>query len=255
MALFITSLNSGSNGNCFYIGNADEAVLVDVGLTCKETEIRMTRLCLNINKVKAIFISHEHSDHIRGLPVLAKKYQIPVYITHHTLLSGKQQLQHDLVKPFIAYQPIQLGNLTVTAFPKKHDAVEPHSFIVSCNGITVGVFTDIGGFCDNVVENFKKCNAIFLEANYDEEMLEKGGYPYFLKNRIRGGKGHLSNKQALELFVNHKPSFMSHVFLSHLSKDNNCPDLVRGLFNQHANGTEIIVASRLQETEVYHISA
>ena len=90
MALFITSLNTGSNGNCFYIGNADEAILVDAGLSCKETELRLQRLSLSITKIKAIFISHEHSDHIKGLPGLAKKYQLPVYITKDTLAKGKQ---------------------------------------------------------------------------------------------------------------------------------------------------------------------
>lgn len=255
MGLFITSLNTGSNGNCFYIGNAEEAILVDAGLTCKETEIRMQRLSLSMKKVKAIFISHEHGDHIKGLPVLAKKYQIPIYITTNTLIRGKQQLQLDLVQSFNAYLPVRIGNLSVTAFPKKHDAAEPHSFTVCCNGITVGVFTDIGGHCEHVINNFKQCHAAFLEANYCEEMLNNGSYPYFLKNRIRGGNGHLSNKQALDLFLAHKPSYMSHLFLSHLSKDNNCPDLVNKLFSEHANGTEIIVASRLQETAVYHISA
>ncbi|MFA6278114.1 MAG: MBL fold metallo-hydrolase [Pedobacter sp.] len=255
MALFISSLNTGSNGNCFYIGNDEEAILVDAGLSCKETEIRMQRLALSMSKVKAIFISHEHSDHIRGLPVLAKKYQLPVYITHHTLLSGKQQIQQNLLNSFVAYSPIQVGKLKITAFPKLHDAAEPHSFTISCNGVRVGVFTDIGGNCENVIHNFKECHAAFLEANYDDEMLDKGRYPYFLKNRIRGGHGHLSNKQALALFVEHKPSYMSHLFLSHLSKDNNCPNLVHDLFQQHANGTEIIVASRLQETAVYYISA
>jgi len=255
MALFITSLNTGSNGNCFYIGNAEEAILIDTGLTCKETEIRMQRLSLSMSKVKAIFISHEHGDHIKGLPVIAKKYQIPVYITMNTLIRGKQQLQLDLVQSFSAYCPITIGGLSITAFPKKHDAAEPHSFTVCCNGITVGVFTDIGGHCEHVINNFKQCHAAFLEANYCEDMLNNGSYPYFLKNRIRGGNGHLSNKQALELFMAHKPSYMSHLFLSHLSKDNNCPDLVKRLFNEHANGTEIIVASRLQETAVYHISA
>lgn len=254
MGLFISSLNTGSNGNCFYIGNNDEAILIDAGLTCKETETRMQRLSLSMSKVKAIFISHEHSDHIRGLPVLAKKYQIPIYITKSTLIGGKQLLQENLINSFVAYIPIVFGNLSITAFPKKHDAAEPHSFTISCKGSTVGVFTDIGSHCEHVIANFKKCNAVFLEANYDEEMLEKGRYPYFLKNRIRGGNGHLSNKQALDLFLAHKPAQMSHVFLSHLSKDNNCPDLVQKLFSEHANGTEIIVASRLQETSVYYIS-
>lgn len=255
MSLSICSLNTGSNGNCFYIGNADEAILVDAGLSCKETEIRMNRLGLDMQKVKAIFITHEHSDHIKGLPVIAKKYQLPVYITQPTLLRAKQSIQVNLVNAFYAYQPIYIGSLEVTAFPKLHDAAEPHSFTIACNGITVGVFTDIGGHCTNLIDNFRKCNAVFLEANYDDEMLENGRYPYFLKNRIRGGNGHLSNKQALDLFLNHRPSFLSHLFLSHLSKDNNCPDLVQQLFSNHANGTEIIVASRLQETAVYHISA
>ena len=253
MALFITSLNTGSNGNCFYIGNDEEAILVDAGLTCKETEIRMARLSLSMSKVKAIFISHEHSDHIRGLPVLAKKYRIPIYITPPTFISGKQQLPPELLNPFFAHVPIHLGNLKITAFPKKHDAAEPHSFIVCCNEVTVGVFTDIGGHCEHLISNFKLCNAVFLEANYDEEMLDRGRYPYFLKHRIRGGNGHLSNRQALDLFLTHRSSHLSHLFLSHLSKDNNCPDLVHRLFHEHANGTEIVVASRIQETALYCI--
>ena len=253
MSLFISSLNTGSNGNCFYIGNGNEAILVDVGLTCKETELRMQRLNLNMDRVKAIFISHEHTDHIRGLPVIAKKYQIPVYITPSTLLGGKQQLPPHLINTFTAYLPIYFGSLTVTAFPKKHDAAEPHSFIIRCNSVTVGVFTDIGQHCKDVIRNFKQCDAVFLEANYDEEMLNNGRYPYFLKNRIRGGEGHLSNAQALDLFRTHKSAQLSHLLLSHLSKDNNCPDLVQRLFTAHALGTEIIVASRYQETALYHI--
>ncbi len=253
MALFVSSLNTGSNGNCFYIGNDDEAILVDAGLSCKETEARMARLGLSMHKVKAIFISHEHSDHIKGLPVLAKKYQLPIYITKSTLISGKQQLQEHLVQSFFANIPILIGNLTITAFPKKHDAAEPHSFVISCKNITVGVFTDIGDHCENLISHFKRCNAAFLEANYDDEMLDRGSYPYFLKNRIRGGHGHLSNRKALALFLDYKPSNMTHLFLAHLSKDNNCPDLVHQLFHPHANGTEIIVASRLQETPVYFI--
>lgn len=253
MSLFITSLNTGSNGNCFYIGNGTEAVLVDVGLTCKETELRMQRLNLSMDSVKAIFISHEHSDHIRGLPVIAKKYQLPVYITPSTLLSGKQVLPPHLVNTFMAYAPVQFGNLEVIAFPKKHDAAEPHSFIIRSHAVTVGVFTDIGQHCENVIHHFKQCHAVFLEANYDDDMLNQGKYPYFLKNRIRGGNGHLSNAQALDLFKAHQSGQLSHLLLSHLSKDNNCPDLVQRLFNEHANGTEIIVASRYQETPIYHI--
>lgn len=254
MSLYITSLNSGSNGNCFYVGNDQEAILIDAGISCRETEKRMHRLGLSIKKVKAIFVSHEHADHIRGIPVLAKKYQLPVYITAKTLVRGKLILDEVLVQSFLAYQPIRIGQLSITAFPKFHDAAEPHSFIVTCQAINVGIFTDIGMTCEHLATHFKKCHAAFLEANYDEDLLTNGNYPYYLKNRIRGGNGHLSNKQALELFLNHKPAHMSHLLLSHLSKNNNCPDLVKALFERHADGVEIIIASRFEETSVYHIN-
>jgi phosphoribosyl 1,2-cyclic phosphodiesterase len=105
-----------------------------------------------------------------------------------------------------------------------------------------------------VIDNFKQCHAAFLEANYDDMMLENGNYPYYLKDRIRGDNGHLSNKQALDLFINHKHDAMSHVILSHLSKDNNCPILVKNLFTKHSANTEVIVASREYETNIFHIT-
>ncbi len=253
MSLFITSLNSGSNGNCYYIGNEMEAVLIDVGICCSQVEKRMKRLGLNIQKVKAVFVSHEHTDHIRGLQVLIKKYQLPVYITDATLRYTRLRLDRHLMIPFRANEPISVGNLSITAFPKFHDAADPYSFVVCCNQVKVGVFTDIGIACKNIVHYFRQCHAAFLEANYDEAMLEQGSYPYFLKSRIRGGNGHLSNKQALELFIAHKPSFMTHLFLSHLSKNNNSPYLVQQLFNEHAGSVKMVVAPRYEETPVYHI--
>lgn len=254
MSLFVASLNSGSNGNCYYVGNEHEAVLVDMGISCRETETRMARLGLSMRKVKAIFISHEHSDHIRGLTVLAKKYRLPVYITALTMHHGGLRLEDGLVSEFIAEQAVHIGNLLITPFIKLHDAAHPHSFTIACGDIRVGVFTDLGAVCENLIHHFQQCHAAFLEANYDEELLERGNYPYHLKRRIRGGKGHLSNKQALNLFIDYKPAYMSHLFLAHLSKDNNDPALVHNLFNTHARGTEIIIASRYHETAVYHIS-
>ena len=254
MSLFIASLNSGSNGNCYYIGNEHDAVLIDAGISCRETERRMKRLGLSMQKVRAIFISHEHSDHIDGVAVLSKKYNLPVYITPATLQRSGLTLAYHLVVSFTAYQPIAVGGISVTAFPKFHDAAHPHSFIVEGQGIKVGVLTDIGAACEHVVKHFSQCHAAFLEANYDEELLEKGHYPHHLKRRIRGGNGHLSNSQALEIFINHRSHLLSHLLLSHLSRDNNRPELVHELFSQHANGTEIIVASRYEETAVYHIN-
>jgi len=253
MSLYIASLNSGSNGNCYYVGNDDEAVLIDAGISCRETEKRMNRLGLAIEKVKAIFISHEHSDHINGLEVLSKKYQIPVYITPKTLLNTRVTLLEKLNNSFTPYIPINIGKLSVIAFSKCHDADDPHSFVVSGNGVNIGILTDIGSVCKDVKDNFLQCHAAFLEANYDDQMLEEGNYPYHLKKRISGNHGHLSNAQALSLFVKHKPTFMSHVLLAHLSKDNNCPDKVLQLFATHSGKTNVSIASRYNESEVFHI--
>jgi len=255
MCLFISSLNSGSNGNCYYVGNENDAVLIDAGISCRETEKRMKRLGLEMEKVRAIFVSHEHSDHIRGISVLAKKYQLPVYITPNTHRNGGLSIQDHLLFSFSSFDKISIGELIITAFPKIHDASEPHSFVVSCGDVNVGIFTDLGAPCEQLIHHFGQCHAAFLEANYDEAMLEGGRYPYYLKRRISGGMGHLSNRQALEVFKAHRPPFMSHLLLSHLSKDNNCPDLVRDLFQEHAQGTEIVVASRFEETPVYYIQS
>lgn len=253
MSLFITSLNSGSNGNCYYIGNDREAILVDAGISCRETEKRMKRLGLSMESVKAIFVSHEHTDHIKGIPVIAKKYRLPVYITTNTLRNGGLELEAPLVLSFQAYSPVAIGELNITAFPKFHDAIDPHSFVVESKGIRIGVFTDIGVPCEHLIHHFQQCHAAFLESNYDEGMLENGSYPYHLKNRIRGGQGHLSNRQALELFQTHRPPFLSHLLLSHLSHNNNCPDLTRTLFAPHAGETKVVIASRHEETPVYTI--
>jgi phosphoribosyl 1,2-cyclic phosphodiesterase len=253
MSLFISSLNSGSNGNCYYIGNENEAILIDAGISCRETEKRMKRAGLSMQKLKAIFISHEHNDHINGLRVLSKKYQLPVFITAATQRFGNLELEKKLVKRFKADQPIVIGGLRITAFKKEHDAGDPHSFIVASSSVKIGIITDIGIACKQVISNFRQCHAAFLEANYDEDMLMNGSYPYYLKKRISDGKGHLSNIQALELFKKHRPPHMSHLILSHLSKNNNDPKIVTGLFQQHAGTTNIIIASRYQETEVYSI--
>jgi phosphoribosyl 1,2-cyclic phosphodiesterase len=253
MSLFVSSLNSGSNGNCYYVGNKDNAILIDAGISCRQTEKRMKRLQLNIRKVKAIFVSHEHGDHIFGLPALMKKYRLPVYITPKTLEGSNLRLETNLVNTFSAYEPLTIGNLVVTAFPKAHDASDPHSFIVASHNVKVGIFTDIGTPCEHVIRNFNECHAAFLETNYDEYLLENGKYPYPLKVRIRGGKGHLSNAQAAELFRQHRAPYMSHLFLSHLSRENNRPNIVQGLFKKLETKTKIILAPRNKETQLYHI--
>lgn len=253
MSLYLTSLNSGSNGNCYYIGNGTDAVLIDAGISCRETERRMMRLGLSIRKVKAIFISHEHTDHTRGAEILSRKFRIPVYVTEATYRNSRLNLDPLMVRSFSPGISLNTGDLCVMPFPKMHDASEPHSFTVSANGITAGVFTDIGTACEQVVHHFSQSHAAFLEANYDEKMLENGRYPVFLKRRIQGMEGHLSNDQAIELFTTHRSPLMQLLILSHLSAENNHPDLVHKIFSKHSNGTKIVVASRYEESEVFRV--
>ncbi len=256
MALYFASINSGSNGNCYYVGNDKDAVIVDAGLSCREIERRMNRLSLDLAKVRGVFVSHEHTDHIRGVETLVNKYNLPLFISKDTFNFSRLKVKKERVVYIEPNSPIVLGSLQIFPFTKMHDAADPYSFTISSLDKTVGVFTDIGTVCDNLIHHFKQCHAAFLEANYDDLMLDNGGYPYHLKMRIKGEKGHLSNEQALELFSKHKHSKLSHLILSHLSKNNNNTDLVYNLFTSAlvANGVEIVVASRFEESVLYSIS-
>jgi len=214
----------------------------------------MKRLGLEMDKVKAIFVSHEHGDHITGVPGLSKKYKLPVYITPATLQDSRLPLEPSLVCSFEPDKQITIGQLSVTPFRKHHDAVDPHSFVISQDEVKIGVFTDIGRCCDEVKKYFRECDAVFLESNYCHDMLEKGRYPYHLKRRISGGRGHLSNTEALELFSKFRGQQLQYLILSHLSNNNNDAELVNRLFTAKAGSTHIVVASRHKETGVYHIN-
>ena len=255
MSLYISSLNSGSNANCYYIGNRYEAVLVDAGLSCRETERRMKGLGLGMDSVKAIFVSHEHSDHITGIAGISKKYKLPVYITHSTFVSSKIPIAPELIRSFDHGKAVKIGGLSVTPFRKRHDANDPHSFMVSGHGVNIGVITDIGHACKRVIKYFSQCHAAFLESNYCDGMLANGSYPDHLKRRISSDDGHLSNHQALDLFVNYRSSYLKLLVLSHLSKNNNSPALVNALFNQHAGNTEIFVASRYEASPLFSVES
>ncbi|MEO6169223.1 MAG: MBL fold metallo-hydrolase [Chitinophagales bacterium] len=253
MSLFITSLNSGSNGNCYYVGNGQDAVLIDAGLSCRETVKRMNNLQLSMDQVRALFISHEHRDHITGAAKLSKQYSIPVYVMPDTLQNAEMRIEPELVHTMRVNEKTVVGSMTVMPFAKHHDAADPVSFLVEHDGVKAGVFTDIGKVCKTVIHYFRQCHACFLESNYDRQMLEEGTYPWHLKKRISGGQGHLSNTEALELFLTQKPSFMSHLLLSHLSENNNSPAIVEELFTKHSGTVKIIVAPRTGETAVYKV--
>jgi phosphoribosyl 1,2-cyclic phosphodiesterase len=223
--LEICALASGSNGNCYYVGNEKNAVLIDAGISCKQVLKRMGEKGLNPVKIKAVFISHEHSDHMRGARVLAKKLSVPVYLTAKTYLAAYKNMQPAYPRFFEPGTAVSVVGFTIHPFLKNHDASEPCSFRVEYAGKSVGVLTDIGEPCENVVAHLGLCDAVFLESNYDEQMLKTGSYPYFLKQRVASSLGHLSNVQALHLLNENAGKHLKCVFLSHLSAENNTPEL------------------------------
>ena len=251
--MLFSVLNSGSNGNCYYIGDGKDAILVDAGLSAKQIVLRTEQLGLDIQQVRAIFISHEHSDHIFGIKGLYRKFRIPVYMTGLTRQASGLRLDEVAFPHWNAAEDVEIGRINIRAFPVSHDAADPHNFIIRIGSTVLGIFTDLGYPCDLVKHSFNQCHIAVLETNYDEVMLAQGPYPLHLQNRISGPSGHLSNLQALELFRQHRSKELSHLFLAHLSNENNTPEKVLELFRTEAGNTEIVVTSRSHALPVLRV--
>jgi phosphoribosyl 1,2-cyclic phosphodiesterase len=249
----LCAIASGSNGNCYYIGNQHEAVLVDAGLSARRIVARMRLRNLDPTKVKAIIISHEHADHVSGARVLGKRLRIPVYLTSQTYMAMYALHQPIAPRFFLPGSEIRIGSFKVHTFSKNHDAAEPCSFRIEYNGMHVGVFTDIGSPCEHVIHHFKKCHAIYLETNYDEKMLWEGSYPWPLKKRIASDLGHMSNDQAFNLLAEHSGDQLRLIFLSHLSAENNRPEIARLRFSEFDDRFAIHLTSRYEAGEVFYM--
>ncbi|MFT4303164.1 MAG: MBL fold metallo-hydrolase [Candidatus Woesearchaeota archaeon] len=225
-----TAIASGSNGNCYFVASGNDSLLIDAGLSCKELLNRMSNLSISVKRLSGLFISHEHSDHIRGVEVISKKYDIPVYVTEGTFNAGNFRVNDRLLNFIKPNDKVKIGNIQVDSFRKNHDAAEPCSFLLTAEKYKIAVLTDIGEKCQNVINAISKANVAFLESNYDELMLAKSSYPYVLKQRIGGNMGHFSNYQASLLVLEHANPCLKHVFLSHLSANNNTPELAYQTF-------------------------
>jgi len=224
-----TTLASGSKGNCFFIEGESGALLIDAGLSAKETFRRMAAAGLDAGKISAVLVTHEHGDHIRGLEVLMKKLTIPAYATEGTLQDFLQNRRTSDTPIDCRVcrndEEFKIGDFSIEAFKTSHDAVDPCGFIIKENGLRFGYCTDTGILTPQVLEKLRRCNGIVLESNHCPDMLANGPYPEFLKKRIRSKHGHLSNKAAAEgmrLLGKDLPQ----VILAHLSETNNTTERV-----------------------------
>ncbi len=225
-----TTIASGSSGNCTYVGSDNTHILVDAGISKKRIEDGLGQLQLGLSDISAIFVTHEHVDHISALRTILKKYDIPIYATRGTIQGirnsdKKNEMADKEFIPVSADHAVVVGDMIIDPMTISHDALEPCGYRVYCGEKKVGIATDLGCFDEYMVSALTGCDALLLEANHDVRMLQTGPYPYVLKTRILGDKGHLSNEKSGELLSRILSDKIKGVFLGHLSKENNLPEL------------------------------
>ena len=226
----VAVLSSGSCGNCFYIENKDSAILVDAGINAKQIVKRLSLINRVPSNIKGIFITHEHSDHVRGTDVFSRAFKIPVFATKKTAESCLLCSDDNLINTIKNNEIIKLSGMNIEAFSKSHQAADPISYSV-WNGKKISIITDVGFPCKNVIENVSKSDFLCLESNHDLAMLKEGPYPHYLKKLITSNQGHLSNMQASLCVLEHATPRLSNIILSHISQTNNTPLLALETFN------------------------
>ncbi|MDD3360482.1 MAG: MBL fold metallo-hydrolase [Hespellia sp.] len=222
----LCSIASGSSGNCIYVGNENTHLLVDTGISKKRIEAGLTELEIKGDELDGILVTHEHSDHIQGLGVFSRKYEIPIYATKGTLEGIKKsssigKMPEGLYHEIEVDHTFTLGDIEINPFRISHDANEPSAYRFDCAEKSIAVATDLGMYDEYTVSKLQQLDAILLEANHDIHMLEVGGYPYPLKRRILGEKGHLSNELSGHLLCDILHDNLKNIVLGHLSKENN----------------------------------
>lgn len=227
----VCSLASGSNGNAFFVKAGDNAFLVDAGISCRQICLRLEQIGHSPEEIKGVFITHEHSDHVRGLRVLLKRFPMPVYVTEKTFENIYDTgIDEDCLRFIRSEDTVAVDHTTIQSLPKSHDAADPSLFCFYHGKKKISIVTDVGYACDNVIAAVRDADLVFLESNYDETMLREGFYPAYLKKRIASNYGHLSNTNAGALILEHASAHLDSVFLSHLSENNNTPDTALATF-------------------------
>ena len=243
---------TGSSGNCYYIGNGKYGILIDAGISVRNIRKTLANSGLSLSDIMAVFITHDHADHIKHVGTLGEKYRIPVYATEkiHEGIQRNYCVTEKLYaskKHININQTTEIGDLRITSFPVSHDASESVGYSVEYLDKTWVVATDLGYIGDEAAQHLRKADYVVIEANYDEEMLEKGPYPFPLKERIRANTGHLSNDQIGEFLAENFNKNIKKIFLCHLSKENNRPEIAYTTVKQYLEDKQIIVG---QDVEV-----
>ena len=262
------SIASGSSGNCIYVGSETTHLLVDVGISGKRTEQGLNSLGIKLQELDGILITHEHADHINGLGVISRKYGIPIYATRGTIdaireTSNIGEIDPALFEEVWEDEKFTIKDLTVNPMKISHDAAQPVAYRIAYGKKKIGICTDLGVYNDYTVECLKGLDAVLLEANHDVNMLQVGPYPYYLKQRILGNKGHLSNENSGKLLGEILYDGLQTIVLGHLSKENNLPELAyeavrleitMGDNPYNANDFPIMVARRSEVSPVVNIA-
>lgn len=257
----VISLQSGSNGNCIYVESGGTALLLDAGISGRQTETRLACHGRDICGVSGVVISHDHADHVRCMGIYQRKFGLPIWVTAPTLRAA--QASHGIgelsdVRAFAAGQTLRFGGLAVETIPTPHDGADGVAFVVDDGRRRVGVLTDLGHVFDGLAAVIASLDAVLLESNYDPDMLEHGPYPAHLKARIRGPHGHLSNDEAAELLASAAAPRMQWACLAHLSEQNNEPSVAmrthrRILGESRAGELPLLVASRYRVGDVLEV--
>ncbi len=259
MSMIAISLQSGSSGNCIYIEAGGVKLLIDAGITGVQAQARLAAHGRDIREVDAVIISHDHGDHIRHAGVFQRKFGIPIYVTPATLAAAASRCNLGKlsdVRSFRSCDRIKIGAVTVYAIPTPHDGVDGSVFVVEAGKKRLGVLTDLGHVFKDLVHIVASLDAVFLESNYDPAMLAAGPYPAYLKQRIKGPKGHLSNIEAAELLCRAAGARrLQWACLAHLSEENNHPEVALKTHREVTSGDiTLYVADRYQATDILTVT-
>jgi phosphoribosyl 1,2-cyclic phosphodiesterase len=229
MKLNFCSLSSGSSGNCYYLGNEFHGILIDAGISATSIRKFLKNMDISMQTIMGVLITHNHTDHIKGLEVLIRKNSLPAFTSNKiwkSILSPRNKISTDCIREIPLMKKFHLAGFDIEAFPVCHDAPETIGFHICAGDKKITIATDLGHICQTAAPYIRAANLLVIESNYDEQMLINGNYPHFLKARIKSDHGHLGNHQTSAFLADNISDNLNIICLAHLSKNNNTPELV-----------------------------